>query len=184
MTISSKRMQRLVASILLAPMVFLFSVLAVAVTEENPEVTQLLQDAKEKAAVLSRDADEMEALTRSDVSWETHASMLDTMKEDVNDLAHDVEKLTAARDKASPWQQQAIDRMLPLMRELAANTTAAINHLKERPTRPTSGSYAEYLRQNSETARQLSDMIRSFVDYGDTRAKLDKLEQKLEIAKK
>jgi hypothetical protein len=183
-TISSKRTQRSGASILLAPMVFLFSVLAVSVTEENPEVTQLLQETKQKAAVLSRDADEMEALTRSDVSWESHASMLDTMKEDVNDLARDVERLTAARDKASPWQQQAIDRMLPLMRELAANTTAAINHLKEQPTRPTSGSYAEYLRQNSETARQLSDMIRSFVEYGQTRAKLEKLEQKLEIAKR
>jgi hypothetical protein len=74
-------------------MVFLFSVLAVSVTEENPEVTQLLQETKQKAAVLSRDADEMEALTRSDVSWESHASMLDTMKEDVNDLARDVEVL-------------------------------------------------------------------------------------------
>ena len=149
--------------------------------EENQEVTRLLQDARDKAAVVSRDADEMETLTRSDTSWQTHASMLETMKEDVNDLAKDVEKLTAARDSASPWQQQAIDRMLPLMKELASNTTAAINHLKQERTRPTTPEYAEYLRQNSESARQLSDMISSFVQYGQTRAKLDKLEQKLEI---
>ncbi|PYX97874.1 MAG: hypothetical protein DMG71_01840 [Acidobacteria bacterium] len=149
--------------------------------EENPEVSQLLQQARDKAAAVSRDADEMETLTRSDVSWQTHASWLETMKDDVNDLAKYVEKLTAARNSASPWQQQAIDRMLPLMRELASNTTAAINHLKQERTRPTTPEYAEYLRQNSETARELSDMISSFVQYGQTRAKLDRLEQKLEL---
>ena len=183
MTIYGESIRHSLTWILLAPMLFLLSAVSFPVMNENPEVARLLEDARDKAAVLSRDADEMETLTRSDVSWQTHASMLDTMKEDVNDLARDVEKLTAARDKASPWQQQAIDRMLPLMRELAANTTAVINHLKEQPSRPTSGEYAQYLRQNSETARELSDMIRSFVEYGQTRAKLEKLEQRLEIAK-
>jgi hypothetical protein len=175
-----------VAWILIVPMLLLLSAPSIAqkANDENPEVSKLLEDARDKAAVLSRDADEMEALTRSDVSWQTHAAMLDTMKEDVNDLAHDVEKLTAARDKASRWQQQAIDRMLPMMRELAANTTAAINHLKEQPSRPTSPSYAQYLRENSETSRELSDMISSFVKYGETRARLDRLQQRLEVASK
>jgi len=149
--------------------------------QENPQVTQLLSQARDKAAVLSRDADEMEALTRSDVSWQSHASMLETMKEDVNDLARITEKLEASSDSASQWQRQAIDRMMPLLKELASNTTAAINHLKQEPNRPTSGEYAEYLRQNSETARELSDMISSFVQYGQTRAKLERLEEKLEI---
>ena len=181
MRILSQGTYRLVTGVLLTSTLLLLSALATAQSEENAEVLRLLSDAREKAAVLSRDADEMEALTRSDVSWQTHAAMLDTMKEDVNDLAKSVEKLNAARDSASSWQRQAIDRMMPLMKELASNTTAAINHLKEQPTRPTSGAYAEYLKQNSETARQLSDMISSFVQYGQTRAKLEKLEQKLEI---
>ena len=170
-----------VTGALLTSILLLLSALAPAQNEENAEVSRLLSDAKEKAAVLSRDADEMEALTRSDVSWQSHAAMLETMKEDVNDLARSVEKLNAARDSASSWQQQAIERMMPLMKELASNTTAAINHLKEQRTRPTSGSYTEYLKQNSETARELSDMISSFVQYGQTRAKLERLEQKLEI---
>jgi hypothetical protein len=46
-----------------------------------------------------------------------------------------VEKLNAMRNSASTWQKQAIDRMVPLMRELAANTTAAINDLNEQRTR-------------------------------------------------
>jgi hypothetical protein len=58
-------------------------------------VTRLLEDAREQAAVLSKDADEMEALTRSDVSWESHAYMLDKIKEDVNNLGRTAESLKA-----------------------------------------------------------------------------------------
>lgn len=182
MLISNRGKYSLIALALLTSM-FLLSGLAPAQqnNEENAEVSRLLSDAREKAAVLSRDADEMEALTRSEVSWQSHAAMLDTMKEDVNELAKSVEKLNAARDSASSWQRQAIDRMMPLMKELASNTTAAINHLRDLQTRPVSAEYANYLKENSETARQLSDMISSFVQYGQIRAKLEKLEQKLEI---
>jgi hypothetical protein len=152
--------------------------------EDNPEVSQLLAEAKEKAAVLSRDADDMEALTRSAASWQSHAVMLDTVKDHVNDLGRTVEKLTVARDSAAPWQQKAIDRMLPLMKELASNTTAAIEHIKEHQSQPNVGSYPEYLRANADTAHQLAYIISSFVEYGETKAKLARLEQRLEIASK
>jgi hypothetical protein len=89
----------------------------------DAEVTQLLAEARDEAAVLSRDADEMEALTRSEVSWQSHAAMLDTIKDDVNELGKCAAKLDASRDSASQWQRQAIDRMMPLLKELASNTT-------------------------------------------------------------
>lgn len=174
----------LVTQALLTSVVLLFSTLAVAQSQDNPEVTRLLEDARDKAAALSRDADELEALTRSDVSWQTHADMLELVKEHVNDLGRAAERLSAARDQASPWQKQAIDRMMPLLKELADNTTAAINHLKENKTRPTTPAYTEYLRQNDETAHELSDLISSFVRYGKTKEELDRLEQRLEVASK
>jgi hypothetical protein len=175
---------RWLVEVLTTFMLLLFSTLAMpaASQEENPEVTRLLSQARDEAAALSRDADDMESLTRSDVSWQSHAEMLNTIKEHINNLARTIEKLNSMRDSASEWQQQAIDRAIPLMRDLAANTTAAINHLNENKLRPTSGSYTEYLKENTETAHQLSDMNSSFVRYGETRAKLDKLEHRLEIA--
>lgn len=182
MPVSNKTMLQMLAGALVTSMLLLTSVVAIAQSQENPQVTELLVDAREKAAVLAKDADEMESLLRSDVSWQTHADMLNRIKDHVNDLAKDVEKMVAARSSASPWQQQAIDRMLPMMRELAANTTAAINHLNENKSRPTTGNYASYLKENTETAQQLSEMISSYVRYGDTKAKLQNLEQKLEIA--
>ena len=184
MRTSNKGTHYLMTGAVFFSMLFLLVTLAPAQHEENAQVTRLLSDAREKAAQLSRDADEMEALTRSDVSWQTHAEKLEEIKGHVNDLARIEQQLTAARASASRWQQVAIDRMLPLLKELGANTTAAINHLNENKLRPTTGNYPEYLRANAETAHQLSDMISSFVQYGQTQAKLNTLEQKLEIATK
>ena len=184
MRISRRGTRRVVTGVILTSMLLVFSALASAQDEGNPEVSRLLEEARTKAAALSQDADEMEAMTRTDASWESHADTLNMMKEHVNDLARVVEKLNAARDSASPWQRQAIDRMIPLMKELATNTSAAINHLNQNQTRPVSGSYPEYLKENAETAHQLSDMISSFVQYGQARAKVNRLEQKLETASK
>jgi len=150
--------------------------------EDNPEVTRLLEQARDQAVQLSRDADETESLIRTNASWESHADKLNAIKDHVNDLGRLVEKLNASRDSASPWQQQAIDRIVPLLKDLAANTTAAINHINQNHTRPTTPDYAEYLRANAETAHQLSDIISNFVQYGETRAKLNRLQQKIEIA--
>jgi hypothetical protein len=179
-----KETRRLLAGILTTFMLLLSSPLAIraAARDENPEVTRLLAEARVEAAALSKDADEMESLTRSDASWQSHAAMLDRIKDHINNLGQTIAKLNSLRDTASEWQQQAIDRSIPLMQDLAANTTAAINHLNENKLRPTSGSYTEYLKENTETAHELSDMISSFVRYGETRAKLDKLEHGLEIA--
>jgi hypothetical protein len=178
-----KMAAELMVGVLTVSMLFLFSTPLSAQKQENPEVTQLLADAREKAAELSRDADEMEALIRTDVSWQTHAAMLESVKEHVNQLGRIAAQLEQKRDQASPWQQQAIDRMLPVLKELAANTTAAINHLNENKNRPLqTSSYPQYLSENAQAAHNLADMISSFVKYGESRAKVEKLEQKLEIA--
>ena len=174
----------LAAAVLATFLLLLFSSRAVsaASNEENPEVSRLLTEARDEAAVLAKDADEMEALTRSDVSWQTHAAKLEDIKDHVNNLGKTMAKLNEKRDSASDWQKQAIDRAMPLMKDLAANTTAAINHLNENKLRPTAGSYPEYLKENTETAQELSSMISNFVRYGETRSKLDKLEHRLEVA--
>jgi len=62
MRILNKGKYRLVTGVLLTSILLLLSAPALAQNEENAEVSRLLVDAKEKAAVLSRDADEMEAL--------------------------------------------------------------------------------------------------------------------------
>ncbi|HEV7396269.1 MAG TPA: hypothetical protein VGN86_07135 [Pyrinomonadaceae bacterium] len=181
----SQRIPHVGTAVLIGMMfVLVATLLPAAEKPESTEVAQMLQEAKEHAAELARDADELESLTRSDVTWQSHAEKLEQIKEHVNAMGRLVPKLIASRDSASPWQQQAIDRMVPLLQELAANTSAAIQHLNQNRVRPTGGPYTDYLKENAETAHELSDMISSFWRYGQTRAKLEHLEQRLEIASK
>ena len=131
MHISSQKVPHMRTPALMTLMFLLVATLLPAQNTENPEVAQLLLDCRDHAIQLSRDADELESLTRSNASWQSHAVKLEEMKDDVNAMGRLAPKLLESRDSASPWQQQAIDRMMPLLNELAANTNAAIQHLSQ-----------------------------------------------------
>jgi hypothetical protein len=147
---------------------------------ENPDVRDLLSLAAQQAASLNYDADQMQSLLRSDVTWQAHATLLDSVKDHVNQLGRTVAKLQAERSQASTWQQKGVDRVVPLLRELAENTTAAINHINANQARPVSGYYSDYLDENAETAHDLNRIISATIQYGHARDKMEKLEDQIQ----
>jgi hypothetical protein len=155
---------------------------AFALREDSQQLTQLLGEAREEAAELAKDADEMESLIRTDVSWQTHAEMLDRVKTHVNNMARIVAKLSETRSSGSELQEQAVDRILPLLKELATNTTGAINYLNQNKSRPKTDPYTQYLHDNVETAHQLSSTVSSLFEYEKSMTKIAKLKNKLELS--
>jgi len=149
--------------------------------EDNKEVSQLLEDIKGQAADLQRDSDELESFTRSDMSWQSHAEELDRIKERINAIGKTISKLQNLRSSASPWQQEAIDRIIPVAKKLASNTTAAIEHLNKNPLRINEPQYQQYLKSNAEAASNLATLVKDFVEYGKTRTTLEAYERKLEV---
>jgi hypothetical protein len=131
---------------------------------------------------LASDAEETETLILSDTNWITHALMLAKVKEHVDNMALIIEKLSKAQKSGSELQEQAVERMLPLVKELSANTTAAINYLNQNKDRPISDAYTEYLKKNTEAARQLSSMISSPLEYQESMAEIEKLRSKLVVS--
>lgn len=182
MSVSAKRTHRFLAmSILVTTSVLLPQALwSITQKPPNADVAVELDNANAEAAELARDADDMTALIRSDTSWQSHAEALNRIKDHVNNMGRIVAKLEEERSEASPWQQQAIDRMIPMLKEIAANTTGAIEHLNANHTRPVSGNYKDYLEQNADTSHELADMISSVEKYDRTRTKLERLQDKLE----
>jgi hypothetical protein len=149
--------------------------------EDNKEVSQLLEDIKGQAADLQRDSDELESFTRSDMSWQSHAEELDRIKERINAIGRTISKLQNLRSGASPWQREAIDRIMPVAKKLASNTTAAIEHLNKNPLRINEPQYQQYLKSNAEAASNLAALVKDFVEYGKTRTTLEAYERKLEV---
>jgi hypothetical protein len=155
------------------------SLAAYVTRPENQHLTQLLSDASDEALELANDANETQALILNDTNWVTHALMLAKVKGHVDNMALIIEKLSKTQKSGSELQEQAVERMLPLVKELSVNTMAAINYLNQNKDRPISDSYTQYLNKNAETARQLSSMISSLLEYQKSMAEIEKLRSKL-----
>jgi hypothetical protein len=171
---------RLIMRGLLAAGVITMAVAASEVTDSE-QVSKLLSDAKTQAYQLREDAATMDSYSRANVGWEIHAVSLDQIKQHINESGRTLAKLDENRSSASPWQATAIDRIKPLLKEIAANTQNAIQTLNGNPKQLSSPDYKEYLETNSDVAAQLAGLIRDLVDYGNTKNRMERLKAKLEL---
>jgi chromosome segregation ATPase len=88
-------------------------------TPDSEEITNLLSELKSEAIQLRADAEEMKSFTmNSKLSWQSHASKLTSIKENVNNSGQLLSKLQNVRATAPPWQQ-TIDQAIPLLKDLA-----------------------------------------------------------------
>jgi len=179
MRIAHKQNMLRVIGVLASLLLFQLSLAAYVTRPENQQLTQLLSDASDEALELASDANETQALILNDTNWVTHALMLAKVKGHVDNMALIIEKLSKTQKSGSELQEQAVERMLPLVKELSVNTMAAIHYLNRNKDRPISDSYIQYLNKNAETARQLSSMISSLLEYQKSMAEIEKLRSKL-----
>jgi len=147
---------------------------------DSEQVSKLLSETKTMAFQLKEDAATMESFTRMNVSWESHKITINQIKDHVNALRGQVQKLNEAKVTASPWQKAAIDRITPYLDELEGYTLAIIEHLNGETTH-TLAEYKDFLEANADYSSDLAAMIGNFVDYGKTKAKVQNLGAKLEV---
>jgi hypothetical protein len=148
--------------------------------QDNPSITAQLNAAKPIVNKIVKDANELQSFSQTNgPGWETHAAVLSRIKNDVNKLQENMRGLQSHRATSSGWQQDAIDRVISLANDLAANMNAAIDQLNKSKTRPTASPYPEYLKANAQIAKDLSDEINGVIDYGQTKAKMDSLQKQL-----
>ena len=152
---------------------------AAAAQTSQKEVSQLLEQSKAAAAQLEHDALVLESFTRGHLSWQSHAGQLVRIKENINSMGEDAKRLQDLRPAAAPWQQQAIDRIVPLLTEMASLTESAIEYLNAEPNKLHTPEYTEYLKEKAELAAELSALISDTVKYDRAKAKLTDLEKGL-----
>jgi hypothetical protein len=157
----------------------MFGVCSMWSNAATADVDQLLQQARAQAFQLRRDSATLESFTRSNVSWQSHAGQINTIRTHVNQLGQTLSQLQAARDSAGQPYQQAIDRMQPLLQELAFNTTAIIDHLSQNPKRLTDPTYREYLRANADLASNLAEETSNIVAFARAERRFQELKAKV-----
>ena len=173
---------------LIGPLVLTVAFSAMAAPDGSPDseqVAKLLFEAKSQAVQLREDASIMESYTRfTSGGWEAHVATVNTMREHVNATTRLVNRMESARATASPWQEVALDRIKPLLKEIASNTESVINYINTNPKRMSMPKYKEYIETNADVADKLAGLITDFVDYGKTKSKLEQLTTRLELPEK
>jgi hypothetical protein len=165
--------------ILLAPLALRPQTLDPSQTTDSAQVGQLLADAKSLASLLKSDLATIDFFALSAGGSQTYADMLNLYTGRATALRTQALKLESMRKYGSHWQQIAVDRMVPVMKELASSAEAAISSTKVTRNRPSSTDYREYLKLNSDLAGELSAVIAACVDYAKTREDLDHIAEKI-----
>ena len=148
---------------------------------DNPSVTGQLTDAKAIVVKIKKDAIQMQSYAQTTgLSWQTHSAALEKIKADVNTLQENMRGLQSHRTVASPWQQDAIDRITGFANDLATNMNTTIDRLNKSKSRPTAPPYPEYLKANTQIASDLASEIDATIDYAQNKAKEDTLGQQLD----
>lgn len=156
-------------------------VLASPRPNDSEEVTKLLSDIKSEAVQLRSDAEDMNSFARSQLTWQSHSAKINQIKEHVNKAGELLSKLQGAKTSASAWQEHAIDRITPLLQELAASVTSTIEHLNKNQNLIHTPPYTEYVASTAELATDLSGLITDYLAYGEAKNKSEELGKNLEV---
>lgn len=158
------------------------SLIASAQNADSKRISKLFAEVKAHSTLAQNDAERLEAYTRSDTSWQLHADQLRLIKEHVNDLLTDYGEMARVREEGSPWQQEAIDQLRPVLKGMADHLNATILYQRENPTRVKMPPFLNYVRGNTEYVTKAASLIHDLVDYEVARSNAESLQKELGLA--
>jgi hypothetical protein len=144
------------------------------------QVSKLFADARTQSSQLS--ADWKSYTKQSNINWSSDTAEVAHIKEDADATAKAASALSDFRKQASPAQAATIDRIVPVMQEIADNTAKAIQFLGKNQKRLSGKEYKEYLDASADTSNQLAGIISRLVDYSSHQTRFDEAKRNLEMA--
>jgi hypothetical protein len=149
--------------------------------QKNAELTRELSDFKRVALEMRREADVLSSFTpQRQLSWQSHASRLNTLRDHVNELGESLAQLEAMKPVANETQTQAIDHARPHLVSVAKNLTEAIELVNEDRRNVYWGDYGEAVSDVYSQADALHGKLDAILDYEKAKTRLETLELQLE----
>lgn len=139
------------------------------------EASKLLKEVQSRATELTKDASRLDTYARGSLSRESHGAQLTVVKEHINAIGVRLELLQEIRNQAAPWQQEAIDSVVPVAVNLAAHTEAAILHFNGPGSVLWHPDYTGHLRAIAERSDRVKDTIDVHLAMASTADKMERL---------
>jgi len=151
-----------------------------AAGRRSDEARDTLEDMDISAAAVADEADQLVQISQSNqLSAETHITMLNAIKEDVNRMGREIASLEGERDSLPKWEQRASDKTLPLLKETADNTRKALEYAGQNRTRLWMEDYRNYANTIWRDSGQIAKTLKDYLKYARARGEEQELEQDL-----
>lgn len=136
---------------------------SITVTQEARET---LNDVKALAAKVGDVASHIELISQNTLaSREVQFEPLQAMKLDINKMGMEVATLEARRGSLAPWEQQALAKVQPLVKDAAAKATDAIAFYNNNPKGLWKQEYLGYSASVERDSDQIGKTLQTYLKY-------------------
>ncbi|HXH50622.1 MAG TPA: hypothetical protein VNM47_14875 [Terriglobia bacterium] len=145
------------------------------------EASGLLQQIRSLSAQAANRADHLNvASRRNSLNWRSHALHLNEISTHINTMGEKIDRLQEIHGMIAPWQQKAVERVVPTAVALAGHTEEAIAFLNQNQDRLWTPTYTDRVSAMSEHVEEINSTVSMFLDYGKTSDRLKGLENRIE----
>lgn len=140
----------------------------------------MLSDIRGLAKAASEHADILEAMDRNaKVQPDSHLAQLNAIKEEINKMGADAAALEAERDYLPSWQKQAVDGVMPALRDAAAKTSDAIGYFNDNRQHLWTAEDTAFAHGIFTDTKQIASTLANFLKYEHVREQESRLATKL-----
>jgi hypothetical protein len=140
-------MLRVTALALLVPAAVAFA----AQTPDSASISKLFQQARDHAEQANDDISVLDSSRFSNYAPQMHGLYLQKVKEHAAELFRDYYQLQVLREKGTPQQREAIDRLEPLLKDMATSLTNTLQTFNAHPSHVQMPPYRNRIHSDWQT---------------------------------
>jgi hypothetical protein len=159
------------------------TVLAAGEPAGSTDPLRLLKDLRAQAVDTRNTATDLQTSDWvANPDWEINATKLDELKGEINAMGRTLARLQETEDSAAPFERKAIEEAVPMLKEMAENTEAAIQYVNEHPTQLMLNSYRDHINKLADESIQPEKTLGPFIQFAKVHSKDNQLEKTLGVA--
>jgi septal ring factor EnvC (AmiA/AmiB activator) len=133
---------------------------------EEESSRQTLEEIRQLARAASDNGVRLKTLlTPARDSFTVERDALTELKDEVNRMGRDISRMESQRDSLPAWEQQACDRVLPLVQDAASTTSSAIAYLNDNPSHLFATQNLDLLQRLNHDTSRISSTLKDYLAY-------------------
>lgn len=151
--------------------------------DESPTVQArtMLEQVESLSGSLAVTADGLSMRAKSQADPQSELDALNDIKDDVNQMGRDLRILEREQAELDKWESDAVDEIMPLMQNVAANTDKAIQTFQSDRNHLWATAFPAETAKVSDDAERVKELVDGHLKLAKVREQEQRLENKLDV---